>query len=121
MYVLSYTGWIGVAVFYSMQAALGVLLWRTYRLTRQPLGICYWLMLVIWAHFDNYLESPFGGIPFYLVLGLCVAQAFPQTPQRPAAATRAPGICVLAVPGAPGPKVSADDARADPLGGERTP
>jgi len=85
MYALSYTGWSGVVVFYSMQAALGLLLWRTYRLTRQPLGVCYWLMIIIWAHFDNYLESPFGSIPFYLVLGLCVAQAFPQTPARPGA------------------------------------
>jgi len=85
IFVLSYTGWIGVVVFYSMQAALGLLLWRTYRLTRQPLGVCYWLMIVIWAHFDNYLESPFGSIPFYLVIGLCVAQAFPQTPPRPGA------------------------------------
>jgi len=78
MFVLSYTGWIGVVVFYSMQAVLGLLLWRTYRLTRQPLGVCYWSMIAIWAHFDNYLESPFGSIPFYLVIGLCVAQAFPQ-------------------------------------------
>ncbi|MGA2253872.1 MAG: O-antigen ligase family protein [Thermoguttaceae bacterium] len=83
MYILSYTGWMGVVIFYSMQAALGLLMWRTYRQTGQPLGVCFWLMLLIWSHFDNYLESPFGGIPFYLVIGLCAAQAFPQIPPRP--------------------------------------
>ncbi len=80
MYALTYTGWLGVVLFYTMQLSLGWLLWLTYRRTGQPFGICLWLMVVIWAVFDNFLEAPYGAIPIYLLCGLAIAPLFtPQT------------------------------------------
>jgi hypothetical protein len=75
MFALGYTGWMGVAIFYALQLSLGCILWRVYRRTGQPFGICYWMMILVWMHFDNFMESPFGAIPFYLLTGLCAASA----------------------------------------------
>lgn len=76
MYALAYTGWSGVVLFYAFQFSLAVMLWRVYRRTGQPFGLCFWALIVVWAHFDNVFETPYGAIPFYLVVGICASELF---------------------------------------------
>jgi len=73
VYALSYTGWVGVALFAAVQAALAAVLWKAYRVSGQPFGFCYWVIVIIWATFDNFLESPQGAVPFYLLAGMAAA------------------------------------------------
>jgi O-antigen ligase/polysaccharide polymerase Wzy-like membrane protein len=72
-YALGYGGCLGVVVFFGFQMALAHILLRAYQLTGQPFGLCYWMMTLTGAFFGNYLETPFGAIPFYLILGLAAA------------------------------------------------
>ncbi len=81
VYALGYTGWVGVMVFAALQISLGLLLWRVARMTRQPFGLCLWLMTLAWATFDNFFETPYGAIPFYLLLGLSVAPLLTGPPE----------------------------------------
>jgi hypothetical protein len=73
MYALAYTGWLGVTLFYGLQFCLASLLWRVYRRTGQPFGLCAWLLFMVWSFFDNFFETPFGAIPFFLLTGLATA------------------------------------------------
>jgi O-antigen ligase len=75
IYVLVYTGWVGVLVFYSLQFCLAWLLWKAYRASGEPFGFCLWILVFIWAHFDNKLETPFGAIPFYVLVGMALTSA----------------------------------------------
>lgn len=77
VYALSYTGWVGVGLFAACQAALASVLWKAYRVAGQPFGFCYWVIVVIWATFDNFLESPQGAVPFYLLAGMAAAAVLP--------------------------------------------
>lgn len=72
-FVLGYTGWLGVAIFYTTQLALLSVLWKAYRRGGQPFGLCCQVLMLTWAHFDNLFETPFGAIPFYLLSGLAAA------------------------------------------------
>jgi O-antigen ligase len=76
IYALGHTGWIGVLIFAALQLALGRLLWRAYRLSRQPFGVCVWLMLLAKGIFENFFETPFNAIPFYLITGMALGQLF---------------------------------------------
>jgi len=69
-YALGYTGWIGVIIFYGFQAALAILLLRVWRRTGQVFGIISWLAALISGHFGNFFETPFGAIPYYLMMGM---------------------------------------------------
>ncbi len=98
MYALGYTGWTGLALFVALHAVLGTLLWRVYRRTGQPAGICFWLMCVIRGSFDNFFEAPHLGIPFYVMIGLFAApllasdhgsESMPQQRSAPQAGTLA--------------------------------
>jgi len=71
-YALGYSGWIGVLIFFSLQAGCGVLLWRTYKLTGQAWGLAMWSAILTSAFFGNVLETPAGAIPLYLMMGLFV-------------------------------------------------
>lgn len=73
VYTLGYTGWIGLSLFLLLQLALACVLWRTFRETREPFGLMCLVLFNIWASADNLLEAPYGGIPFYLLLGLSAA------------------------------------------------
>ena len=75
VYAIAYTGWVGLLLFVIFQLTLGALLWRCYQRTGQAFGISYWLMVLIWVTFDNFLETPFGAIPFYLITGLAASDA----------------------------------------------
>jgi hypothetical protein len=65
-------------------------LWRAYCRTGQPFGICYWVMILTWAHFDNFFETPFGAIPFYLLIGMAVGPLLRGNQPKVAATGAAP-------------------------------
>ena len=102
MFVLGYSGWVGLLVFVGLQAALARLLWKTYRDTGEPFGICLWTLGIVWALFDPLLERPMGAIPLYLLMGMAIAQtttraAFlartaPQPKPRPRVPSVPPGL-----------------------------
>lgn len=72
-FALCYTGWLGVALFYSLLLAIAGVLWKVYRHTGQAFGFCYWAMIVAWSFFDNFFEAPYGAIPFFLITGMAAA------------------------------------------------
>jgi hypothetical protein len=71
-YALGYSGWVGVVIFFALQATCASMLWRAYRLTGQPLGLAVWASSLLSAFFGNFFETPAGAIPLYLVLGLMI-------------------------------------------------
>ena len=72
-YALGYTGWIGVTLFALFQIEIFRLLWGAYRLTSKPFGIIYWIATMIFGMFFPLGETPYGAIPFYLLVGWCAA------------------------------------------------
>lgn len=72
-YALGYGGWIGVATFAWVIIAICILLWRTYRLTGNPFGLVFVGTALGVASFGDYFETPFGAIPFFLMVGLAAA------------------------------------------------
>ena len=79
LYALGYGGWMGVIVFYGFQYTLMRTLWKSYKLTAQPLGLMLFAGLFSAAHFANVLEAPFGAIPFYLLTGMCAGPLLRQS------------------------------------------
>jgi len=73
LYALGYTGWLGVALFFAFQAELARLLWSTWKETGQPFGILFWVTSLVFASFTAFFETPYGAIPFYLVIGCAIA------------------------------------------------
>jgi hypothetical protein len=71
-YALGYSGWIGVVIFFSLQASCGVLVWRAYRVTGQSFGVAIWASSLFTAFFGNAFETPAGAIPSYLTLGIII-------------------------------------------------
>ena len=55
-YALGYTGWVGVALFGILQLAIFGLLWRSFRLTGQPVGVVLWVMGMAMAFFQESFE-----------------------------------------------------------------
>lgn len=74
-YALAYGGWVGVGVFFLFQWTVARLLWQAYRVTGQPVGLVFWAMALTEGFFSNFFETPFGAIPFYLLVGLASAPA----------------------------------------------
>jgi O-antigen ligase len=73
VYILAYTGWVGIAIFLALQGSVGLVQWRVFRLTGQPFGLCHWTLILVWSSFDSSLETPFVAIPSYLIAGLASA------------------------------------------------
>jgi hypothetical protein len=73
VFVLGYTGWIGLLLFGGLLLSLFGVLWRAYKQTGNAFGVCYLIMIVAWAFFDNFFETPFGAIPFFLLTGMAAA------------------------------------------------
>ena len=71
-YALGYSGWMGVIIFFALQIACALMLWRVYRLTGQAYGLAFWAASLSAAFFGNVMETPAGAIPFYLTIGLIV-------------------------------------------------
>jgi hypothetical protein len=74
-YALGYTGWVGVFLFGFLQFAILRFLWRSYRLTGQAAGLAWWVMAMVRFSFEEGLETPMKAIPFYLMMGICMAPA----------------------------------------------
>lgn len=74
-YALGYSGWVGLILFGLLQFELLRLLWRSFKNTGRPFGLMCWAGLLATAMFEDFLEAPFGAIPFYLVAGLATAAA----------------------------------------------
>ena len=72
-FALGYSGWIGVALFFSLQASFVGMLWRVYKVTGQSYGLAVWASSLTSALFGNSFESPQGAIPYYIIMGLVVA------------------------------------------------
>jgi O-antigen ligase len=92
LYALGYGGWLGVAAFVALQASLACGLWRAYRHTGQPFGLAFFALALSGAHFGNFFETPYGAIPFFLLVGLALAFAVRPLPlpARAASGIRAP-------------------------------
>ena len=73
-FALGYTGWVGAVLFYSLQASLGLILLRVARSTGQTFGIVFWTWMLTGSHFGNGFETPFGAIPYYLLVGMAAAE-----------------------------------------------
>jgi hypothetical protein len=79
-YALGYSGWIGVVIFFTLQIACALMLWRTYRLTGQAYGLALWAATLLAAFFGNVMETPSGAIPLYLTIGLIVGPTLDLVP-----------------------------------------
>lgn len=75
-YALGYGGWCGIAVFIGFQGTLLWCLYRAYHLTGQPFGVVFWVLALVMALLGNQLETPFGAIPFYLLVGMSLKPLF---------------------------------------------
>ena len=74
-FALGYTGWIGVVLFFSFQATIGVLLFRAWRFNGDTFGFSVWVSSIVSALFENVYETPFGAIPQYLLMGMAAVGA----------------------------------------------
>jgi hypothetical protein len=74
-YALGYTGWVGVVLFAALQFGILRLLWQSYRLGGQPVGLVFWVLGMARAFFEESFETPFKAIPFYLLVGMAMAPA----------------------------------------------
>lgn len=72
-YALGYSGWIGVTLFVVLLMQLGWLAWQKFQSSGQSFGPVLWSFAVSSACFSNAFETPFGAIPFYLLMGIFVA------------------------------------------------
>jgi hypothetical protein len=70
-FALGYSGWIGVALFFSVQSAIFGMLWRVYKLTGQAYGLAIWAFTLTTAFFGDSFESP-TVIPSYICIGLFI-------------------------------------------------
>lgn len=80
LYALSYSGWIGLAIFLIFQSSLMILGWKVYKHTGQAWALAFWIAGLINAFFGNSFESPVGAVPFYLFLGLAFGPALGWSP-----------------------------------------
>jgi hypothetical protein len=72
-YALGYTGWIGVVLFFAFIIEILRLLRKVHRLTNDPFGISFWIAMMAYGMFFPLGETPYGAIPFYLILGWLVS------------------------------------------------
>jgi O-antigen ligase len=72
-YALGYGGWLGVILFYGLQFSLIAIFFRSTKTRGTIFAILVWVFTFVKAHFDNLFETPFGAIPYYLLIGLSLA------------------------------------------------
>ena len=84
-FALGYSGWIGVFVFFSLQASILGMLWRVYRLTGQSYGLAIWISTLTASLFGNSFESPMGSIPNYIGIGLIIGPVLLRQNHSPCA------------------------------------
>ena len=81
-YSLCYGGWCGAFVFAIFQLSLLYALYRAYRLSGQAFGIAFWIVNVTMALLGNEFETPFGAIPYFLLVGLHLRPLFENAVMR---------------------------------------
>ncbi len=79
-YALGYSGWIGVLLFFAFQGEMGRLLWKVNRLTGDPFGVPLWVAMMTYGMFFPLGETPYGAIPFYLMVGWAMAPVLRREP-----------------------------------------
>jgi len=77
-FTLCYSGWVGVILFYTLQASILALLWQTYKSTGQIYGFVVHISLLTSSLFGNLFEAPQASIPNYILLGMCIGPLFAQ-------------------------------------------
>ncbi len=75
-YALGYTGWLGVFIFFSFQFSLAYALYKSYLISNNIFGISLWAGIFCSSLFGNFFETPFGAIPFYLLIGYCLSPIY---------------------------------------------
>jgi hypothetical protein len=70
-FALSYSGIVGVTIFFWLEFTILRLLYRVYKVTGQTYGLAYFIYQFVGAFFGNFLETP-SGIIFYTTVGLCI-------------------------------------------------
>lgn len=83
-YAIGYSGFLGLAAFVGLQVAILGVLARVRRLRGEVFGFLVVASGFGSAMFGNYFETPFGAIPYYLLIGLCLSTLV--RPSAPAAA-----------------------------------
>jgi O-antigen ligase len=75
-YSLAYGGWCGAAIFAFFQLTVIYALYRSFKMTGQAFGVGIWIVNITMALLGNSLETPFGAIPFYLLVGVALRPLF---------------------------------------------
>jgi hypothetical protein len=75
-FTLAYSGFVGVAIFFWLAICIIRLLWRVYKVTGQTFALILFLYCLIGSFFGNFIETPQGAIPLYLMSGLLVGPMF---------------------------------------------
>jgi O-antigen ligase/polysaccharide polymerase Wzy-like membrane protein len=89
-YALGYGGWIGVALTFLFQYEILRLLLLSNRVRKDPFGLPFWAAMTTFAMFFPLGETPYGAIPFYLILGWVSAPAVAAQVRR--IVQRSPGL-----------------------------
>jgi hypothetical protein len=61
-----------------MLFAICKLLWKTHKLTGNPFGLVFVGTALGVASFGDFFETPFGAIPFFLIVGMAAAPGVTQ-------------------------------------------
>jgi hypothetical protein len=93
---LGYGGWLGVAAFATLEAALAAFLWRLYRISGNPFGLMLLTMALCTGLFGNFFETPYNAIPYYTMIGLALAPIAGELGDAARRAGLAPSSRVLA-------------------------
>jgi hypothetical protein len=78
-FALAYSGFVGVAIFFWLEASIVWMLWRVYKVSGEAFGLLFAIYTLIGAFFGNILETPAASITFYLLLGMSMGPIFRQT------------------------------------------
>jgi hypothetical protein len=78
-FTLAYSGFVGVVIFFWLEASIVWMLWRVYKVSGEAFGFIFAVYTLIGAFFGNVLETPAASIPFYLLLGMAMGPIFLQT------------------------------------------
>jgi hypothetical protein len=74
-YALGYSGWVGVAAVFAFQMEIFRLLRKSDTIAKDPVRLPFWAAMLTYSMFFPLGETPYGAIPFYLVLGWSCAPA----------------------------------------------
>lgn len=72
-YALGYGGWLMVALFAFLQFSIFRLLAAAWKMTGNSFGLVFWAAVMAWSLFGDSFETPYGAIPFFVLVGACIA------------------------------------------------